>query len=40
MLGGEDGLECEIYMEGTRLEHISEFKYLGSVLDVAKWEES
>ena len=32
-LGGEEGLVCEILVEGTRLEHVSEFKYLGCVLD-------
>ena len=29
VLGGEEGLECEVCMDGIRLEHISEFKYLG-----------
>ena len=28
----EEGLECEVYVEGIRLEHVSEFKYLGCVL--------
>ena len=33
VLVGEEGLECEIYVEWIRLEHVSEFKYLGYVLD-------
>ena len=33
MLGGENGLECEVYVDGIRLENVSEFKYLGCVLD-------
>ena len=27
VLGGEEGLECEVCLDGMRLEHISEFKY-------------
>ena len=27
------GLECEIHVDGVRLGHVSEFKYLGCVLD-------
>ena len=30
---GEEGLECVFHVEGFRLEHVSEFKYLGCVLD-------
>ena len=33
-------LECEVYVDGIRLEHVSEFKYLGCVLDesiVGRW---
>ena len=30
---GNDGLECEIHVDGARLEHVSEFKYLECVLD-------
>ena len=42
LLGGEEGLECEICVDGIRLEHVSEFKYLGCVLDklgadVGRW---
>ena len=33
MLGGEEGLECEVCIDGIRLEHILEFKYFGCVLD-------
>ena len=30
---GEEGLECEVYVDGIHLEHVLEFKYLGCVLD-------
>ena len=35
VLNGERGQECEVHVEGIRLEHVSEFtrKYLGCVLD-------
>ena len=33
VLNGEEGLECEVYVDGIHLEHVSEFKYLGCVLD-------
>ena len=33
VLGEEEGLECEIYMDGEQLEQVSEFKYLGYVFD-------
>ena len=33
VLNGEDGLECEVHVDGIHLEHVSEFKYLGYVLD-------
>ena len=29
----EEGLECEVNIEGIHLEHVSEFKYLRFVLD-------
>ena len=32
-LGGKKRLECEVCMDGVRLEHVSESKYLGCVLD-------
>ena len=30
---GEEGLESKAYVDGIRLEHVSEFKYLGCVLE-------
>ena len=33
VLSGKEGIECEIHVDGICLEHISEFKYLGCVLD-------
>ena len=33
LLGGEEGLKCDVCVDGTRLEHVSQFKYLGCVLD-------
>ena len=33
LLGGEEGLECEVCIDRIRLEHVSEFKCLGCVLD-------
>ena len=33
VLNGEEGLKCEFYVDGIRLEYVSEFKYLGYVLD-------
>ena len=33
VLNGGKGLECEVYVDGIRLEHVFEFKYLGCVLD-------
>ena len=32
VLNGEEGLECEVHVDGIRFEHVSEFKYLGYVL--------
>ena len=34
-LNGEEGLESEVHVDGIRLEHVSEFKYLRCV-----WNES
>ena len=31
VLGGEEGLECEVYIDGIRLQHVLKFKYLGCV---------
>ena len=33
VLSGEEGMECEVHVGGVRLKHVSEFKYLRSVLD-------
>ena len=33
VLNGEEGLECEVHVDGIHLEHILEFKYLEYVLD-------
>ena len=33
VLNGEEELECEVYVDGIRLEHVSDIKYLGCVLD-------
>ena len=30
---GEEGLMCEVHVDGIRLEHVSKFKYLGCVLE-------
>ena len=30
---GEEELECEVHVDGIRLEHVSEFIYMGCVLD-------
>ena len=32
-LGWEEGAECEVRVDGMRLEHVSEFKYLRCVLN-------
>ena len=31
VLNREEGLECEVHVDVIRLEHVSEFKYLGYV---------
>ena len=33
VLGGKEGLECDICVDGSRLEQVSKFKYLGCALD-------
>ena len=33
LLNGEEGVECEVHVDGIRLEHVSEFKYLGCILN-------
>ena len=40
VLGGEERLECEVCLDGIRLEHVSEFKYLGCVLDESGTDEA
>ena len=39
VLGGEQGLECEVRVDGIRLEYVSEFKYLGCGLDKSGTDE-
>ena len=36
VMNGEDGLECEVHVDGIHLEHVSEFKYLACVLDESR----
>ena len=33
VLNGEEELECEVHVDGIRLQHVSEFKYFGCVLN-------
>ena len=33
VLTGKEGLECEVCVDGMQLEHVSELKYFGCVLD-------
>ena len=33
LLNGKEGVECEAHVDGIRLEHVSEFKYLERVLE-------
>ena len=33
IMNGEEGLKCEAYVNGIYLEQVSEFKYLGCILD-------
>ena len=40
VMNGEEGLECEVRVDGVRLEHASEFKYLGCVLDESGTDEA
>ena len=39
MVGGEEEFECEIHVGVARLEHVSEFNYLGCVLDESDTDE-
>ena len=38
VLNREEGFECEVRVDGIRLKHVSEFKYLGCVLDESSRE--
>ena len=40
LLDVEEGLECEICADRIRLEHVSEFKYLGCVLEESDTNEA
>ena len=40
VLGREEGLECEVCVDGIRLEHVSEFKYLECLLDESCTDEA
>ena len=31
-------MDCEVSVDGTQLEYVSEFKYLGCVLDTCRYE--
>ena len=33
VINGVQGLKCEVHIDRVHLEHVSEFKYLGCVLD-------
>ena len=33
VLNGEEGLECEVHVDGICSEHVPEFKYFGCVLN-------
>ena len=39
VLNGEEGLKCNIHINGICLEHVSEFKYLGCILDKSGTDE-
>ena len=39
-LCGEKGLECEVCVDGIRLEYVSEFKYLRCVLNKSGTDEA
>ena len=40
VLGWEEGLECEVCVNRIRLDVVSEFKYLGYVLDESGRDEA
>ena len=33
LVNGEEGLDCEVHVDGMRLEHESKFKYMECVLN-------
>ena len=33
VLNGEEGVKCEVHADRIHLAHVSEFKYLGCILD-------
>ena len=39
MLGREEESECEVCIDRKRLEHVSEFKYLGCILEKSGTDE-
>ena len=40
VLGGEEGLECKVCVDVIGLEHVSQFKYMGCVLDESGTDEA
>ena len=40
VLGGEEGMECEVRIDEISLEHVSEFKHLGRVLNESGKDEA
>ena len=40
VLGGVEDLECEVCIDGIRLKHVSEFKYLRCVLVISGTDEA
>ena len=40
VMNGEEGLECEVHVDGIRLEHVSEFQYLGCFLEESGTDEA
>ena len=40
VLDGENGLVCEVCVDGMQLEHVTEFKYLGCVLEKSSTDEA
>ena len=40
MLNGEEEMECEVRVDGMRLEHVSEYKYFGCALDESSTDDA